>query len=167
MKMRKYMALALAGAFLLGACGSDDKGSSAATTPPTAAAGAPASTPTSGGGGVDCKPVKPGVLSVVTSLPGPNFWGTTAAEVDPDKINSGIEFDMANDIAAKCGLKMEFRNESFDAIVAGQVDPKSYDIILSQVTITDDRAKIVDFSEGYFKADQGLLVPAGTKVASW
>ena len=42
---------------------------------------------------------------------------------------------------------MEFRNEDFDAIVAGQIDPTSYDIVLSQVTITDDRAKVVDFSE--------------------
>src|SRR5215207_9781129 len=150
MKMRKYMALALAGAFLLGACGSDDDdGDAGDTTPATTPASTPATTPTTGGG-VDCQPVKAGVLSVVTSLPGPNFWGTTAAEVDPDKINSGIEFDLANDIAAKCGLKMEFRNESFDAIVAGQVDPKSYDIILSQVTITEDRAKVVDFSVGYF-----------------
>ena len=67
-------------------------------------------------------------------------------------------------IAEKCGLKMEFRNENFDAIVAGQIDPKSYDIILSQVTITDDRAKVVDFSEGYFKSDQGMLVNKGTTV---
>jgi len=100
-------------------------------------------------------------------LPGPNFWGTTKAEVDPDAINSGIEFDLANMIAAKCGLKMSFRNENFDAIVAGQIDPKSYDIVLSQVTITDDRAKVVDFSTGYFKADQGLLVNKGTTVTSW
>ena len=70
------------------------------------------------------------MLSVVTSLPGPNFWGTTKAEVDPDNIKSGIEYDLANMIAAKCGLKMEFRNENFDAIVAGQIDPTSYDIVL-------------------------------------
>ena len=50
---------------------------------------------------------------------------------------------------------MEFRNEGFDAIVAGQIDPTSYDILLSQVTITEDRAKVVDFSVGYFKSDQG------------
>jgi polar amino acid transport system substrate-binding protein len=107
------------------------------------------------------------VLSVVTSLPGPNFWGTTKAEVDPDEISSGIEYDMANMIAGWCGLKMEFRNENFDAIVAGQIDPKSYDIVLSQVTITDDRAKVVDFSVGYFKSDQGLLVNKGTAVKTW
>lgn len=121
----------------------------------------------SSGGSTACQPVKAGVLSVVTSLPGPNFWGTTKAEEDPDQIQSGIEFDMANAIAEKCGLKMEFRNELFDAIVAGQIDATGYDIILSQVTITEDRAKIVDFSVGYFKADQGLLVNKGTTVASW
>jgi polar amino acid transport system substrate-binding protein len=147
-----FVGLAAIG-LLVSACGDDAKESS--TTTPTAA------------GSVDCKPVKAGVLSVVTSLPGPNFWGTTAAEVDPDKVKSGIEYDLATDIAAKCGLTMQFRNENFDTIVAGQVDPTSYDISLSQVTITDERAKVVDFSVGYFKSDQGLLVKKGTKVSSW
>jgi polar amino acid transport system substrate-binding protein len=59
------------------------------------------------------------------------------------------------------------RNEDFSAIVAGQLDPKTYDIVLSQVTITADRAKVVDFSDGYFKADQGLLVNKGTTVKTW
>ena len=118
-------------------------------------------------GNSNCKPVKAGVLSVVTSLPGPNFWGTTSAEVDPDAIKSGIEFDLATKIAEKCGLKMSFRNEGFDAIVAGQIDPKSYDIMLTQATITADRAKVIDFSVGYFKSDQAILVKKGTKITSW
>lgn len=150
----------VAAGLLAVACGSDSKSSSNTSAATTTAAGG-------GGGTVDCKPVKAGILSVVTSLPGPNFWGTTKAEVDPDAIKSGIEYDMANDIAAKCGLKMQFRNESFDAIVAGQIDPKSYDIVLSQVTITADRAKVVDFSTGYFKSDQGLLVNKGTTASTW
>jgi hypothetical protein len=37
---------------------------------------------------------------------------------------------------------------------------------LSQVTITDERAKVVDFSEPYFDSNQGVLVKKGTKVAS-
>ena len=183
MKMRKYAAFAVAGAVLFGACGSDKKTETADSTAPTSAAttadttaettadttaesGAATTAPASGDT-IDCKPVKPGVLSVVTSLPGPNFWGTTNAEVDPDDIKSGIEYDLANDIAAKCGLTMEFRNEGFDAIVAGQIAADSYDLVLSQVTITDERADHVDFSAGYFKSDQGLLVKTGTKVASW
>ena len=59
---------------------------------------------------------------------------------------------------------MEFRNENFDAIVAGQIAEDSYDIALSQVTITDDRKKVVDFSVPYFKSDQGLLVRKGTEM---
>ena len=177
-KTRKCLALMIAGTFVLGSCGSDKKteSTSAATTATTAASTATtaassettaAATATTAAAGdvIDCKPIKPGVLSVVTSLPGPNFWGTN--EADPDEVKSGIEYDLANDLAAKCGLKMEFRNEGFDAIVAGQIAADSYDIALSQVTITEDRAKVVDFSVGYFKSDQGLLVKTGTKVASW
>ncbi|HEX3090870.1 MAG TPA: ABC transporter substrate-binding protein [Ilumatobacteraceae bacterium] len=160
MKKSRLIAGLMAAGLIIAACGSSDDTSSGGTTP---AAGG--STPAAAGN--DCKPVKPGVLSVVTSLPGPNFWGTTKQEVDPDAIKSGIEYDLANMIAGWCGLKMEFRNENFDAVVAGQIDPTSYDIVLSQVTITDDRAKVVDFSEGYFKADQGLLVNKGTTVTSW
>jgi len=167
MRTKHLLIGATALGLLLAACGSDDKASDttkAAAT--TAAAGASttaaAATP---GGTVDCKPIKPGVLTVVTSLPGPNFWGTN--ESDPTQIKTGLEYDMAQDIAARCGLKMEFRNEGFDAIVAGQIPDGSYDIVLSQVTITDDRAKVVDFSTGYFKADQGILVKKGTTVGSW
>ncbi len=156
MKKTRLIAGLIAAGLLATACGSSTK--TASNTSPNTTPGATTT---------DCKPVKAGVLSVVTSLPGPNFWGTTKAEVDPDLIKSGIEYDMANLIAAKCGLKMTFRNENFDAIVAGQIDPKSYDILLAQVTITTDRAKVVDFSVGYFKSDQGLLVNKGTAVKTW
>ena len=151
---------------LAAACGSSDSNSAAGTAAPGTAA--PGGTGAPAAGTTDCKPVKAGVLSVVTSLPGPELLGHhQGRESTPTTIKSGIEYDLANKIAAVCGLKMEFRNENFDAIVAGQIDPKSYDIVLSQVTITDDRAKVVDFSEGYFKADQGLLVNKGTEVTSW
>jgi polar amino acid transport system substrate-binding protein len=155
------LVLASASALVLGACGSDDDDASGATSPPTTQG----SGTTAAGGTVDCKPVKAGQLSVITSLPGPNFFGT--GEEDPDAIHSGIEYDLASAIAAKCGLKMTFRNEGFDAIVAGQIAADSYDIAFSQVTITADRDKVVDFSVPYFKSDQGIMVQKGTKVASF
>jgi polar amino acid transport system substrate-binding protein len=169
--MRRTIHPAVAGlavaAIALSACGSSNDKSSSDTTAVAATSAPATSGGGSGGGTKDCQPVKAGVLSVVTSLPGPNFWGTKAAEVDPDSIKSGIEYDLANDIATACGLKMEFRNENFDAIVAGQIAEDSYDIALSQVTITDDRKKVVDFSVPYFKSDQGLLVRKGTEVKTW
>src|SRR6476659_2220392 len=165
MKTTRFIAVVTAAGLLATACGDDTKTPAAGNTAAPGGTAAPAATTVPAA--KDCKPVKPGVLSVVTSLPGPNFWGTTKAEVDPDQIKSGIEFDLGNMLAAWCGLKMEFRNENFDAIVAGQIDPKSYDIVLSQVTITDDRAKVVDFSVPYVTADKGLLVNKGTTVKSW
>jgi len=150
MRSKQLIVGVVAVGLLVTSCGSDKK-EAASTTP----------------SGIDCKPVKAGELSVVTNLPSPNFWGTSKKETDPDQIKSGIEYDLATDIAAKCGLKMSFKNVGFDTLVAGQVDPTSYDIAFSQVTITDDRAKVVDFSPAYFKSDQGLLVKKGTKVSSW
>ena len=39
-------------------------------------------------------------------------------------------------------------------------------INFSQVTITPERDKVVDFTESYFDANQGVLAKKGTKVAS-
>jgi polar amino acid transport system substrate-binding protein len=52
----------------------------------------------------------------------------------------------------------------FTGLVAGQ--RCRCDIDFSQVTITDQRAKVVDFTEPYFAADQGVLVKKGTTVAT-
>ncbi|HEY0521677.1 MAG TPA: hypothetical protein VGC84_19455, partial [Ilumatobacteraceae bacterium] len=97
MKRSRLIAGLMAAGLLVVACGDDTKTPAAGNT--AAPGGSAAAAPN------DCKPVKPGVLSVVTSLPGPNFWGTTKAEVDPDQIKSGIEYDLANMLATWCGLK--------------------------------------------------------------
>jgi polar amino acid transport system substrate-binding protein len=55
--------------------------------------------------------------------------------------------------------KLDVRNVSFDAIVAGQV--KDYDLALTQSSITCDRAKVVAFSQPYFYSNQGILVKKG------
>jgi polar amino acid transport system substrate-binding protein len=52
----------------------------------------------------------------------------------------------------------------FTGLVAGQQCP--CDINFSQVTITEDRAKVVQFTEPYFDANQGILVKKGTTVGS-
>jgi polar amino acid transport system substrate-binding protein len=155
-RFRKLSSAFLAATLVVGlvACGSDNKSSSSGGT--TTAAGAA----TSAAGSF--KPIKAGTLTVVTSLPGPGFWN--GSESDPSKLTSGYEYDIAHALQQKLGLaNIEVRNENFDAIVAGQAG--DFDIALSQVTITDERKKVVDFTEPYFDSDQGVLVKAGTKVA--
>ena len=109
----------------------------------------------------DVKLTSDGELTVATNLPAPGFWNGN----DPDSINGGFEYCLAADIATSLGLdKVKVVNVSFDALVAGQTG--GFDLALSQVTITDERAKVVDFSTPYFSADQGVLVNKGTTISN-
>lgn len=100
-----------------------------------------------------------GDLKVATSLPAPGFWnGDTPADLD-----GGFEYELAADIAEQMGYDgVKYSNVSFDALVAGKA--KGFDLALSQVTITPERAKVVDFTVPYFSSDQGVLVKTGTTV---
>lgn len=148
-------AVALTG---LAACGSS--GTKAAVTgTPKICKTTPYPAPTAGpiGKATDFKPTTAGTLTIVTSLPGPGFW--EGSDNDPTKVTSGFEYDIANAMKNAFGLsKLVVRNEGFDAIVAGSV--KNYDVALSQISITPDRAKVVDFSNEYFQSQQGVLVNA-------
>lgn len=157
MRLRNLGVALLAGAFTLGivACGSDDAGSAGSGDVSDACG--------------DIKldkvdgftPVKADTLTIVTSLPGPGFFNGET----PENLTSGYEFCMAQALKQAFGLKeLAIRNENFDAIVTGAV--KDYDLALSQVTITDERAQVVSFSSPYFESQQGVLVKKGTTVAT-
>jgi len=105
-------------------------------------------------------PLEAGVLTVGTNLPAPGFWNGD----DPSAIEGGFEFGIAEELAERLGLEdgVKVVNVSFDALVAGQA--KNFDVAFSQVTITEDRAKVVDFTVPYFNSDQGIMVRKGTKV---
>jgi len=118
---------------------------------------APAPAAPSGDGGFE----EEGVLTVGTNLPAPGFWTGD----DPDDISGGFEYGIALELAERLGRDdgVNVVNVSFDALVAGNA--KGFDIALSQVTITKDRRKVVDFSTPYFNSDQGILVQQGTEVS--
>ena len=102
-----------------------------------------------------------GTLTVATELPAPPFW----IGEDYDSLTGGFEVDLAKEIAKRLNLgTTKFIEMPFAGLVAGQQCP--CDIDLSQVTITDERAKVVQFTEPYFDANQGILVKKGTKVGS-
>jgi polar amino acid transport system substrate-binding protein len=174
--MRKFAVLGMAIALAAGlsACSSSSKSASDTTTPTTTATAlAPecGNTPKPAAA-ANFKPVKADTLSVVTSLPGPGFW--EGSDSDPTKVTSGYEYDIAKCMQSMFGLKnFSVRNVSFDAIVAGTVT--NYDIALSQISITPERAKVVSFSSQYFESQQGVLTKsdksittlAEAKAANW
>jgi len=105
------------------------------------------------------KPAKAGQLTVEVNLPSPGWWNGDT----PETIKDGYEYCMAANIAHRAGLsKVEVVNVAWDALVAGQT--KDFDLALSEISITDDRKKVVDFSVPYFSSDIGVMTKKGTKV---
>jgi polar amino acid transport system substrate-binding protein len=102
-----------------------------------------------------------GTLTVGTELPAPPFW----IGEDYDNLTGGFEVDFAKEMAKRLGVdNVKFVEMPFAGLVAGQQCP--CDINFSQVTVTPERAKVVQFTEPYFDANQGVLARTGTKVAS-
>lgn len=71
----------------------------------------------------------------------------------------GFDVDIANEIANKIGVDLVIQEMDFDALVsalpAGKVD-----LVISGMNPTEERAKVVDFSEVYYNSKHGVLVRA-------
>jgi ABC-type amino acid transport substrate-binding protein len=110
-------------------------------------------------GSVKLETLVPGALSVRAVLPAPGWWNGDS----PDTIKDGFEYCMAANMAYRAGLdRVIVVNRSFAQVIAGQA--KGFDIALSEITITDERKKVLNFTEPYFNSDQGILVKAGTHI---
>ncbi len=97
-------------------------------------------------------PAKAGQLTVEVSLPAPIWWNGDA----PETIKDGMEYCMAAEIAWRAGFdKLEVVNVGWDALIAGQTE--GFDLAMSEISITDERKKVHDFSVPYFNSDIGVL----------
>ena len=61
---------------------------------------------------------------------------------------SGFEVEFAEALAKQLGVKVKFQPSKWDGILAS-LDSKRLDIVVNQVTISDERKKKYDFSEPY------------------
>ena len=100
-------------------------------------------------------PAKPGQLTVEVSLPAPIWWNGDT----PEAIKDGMEYCIAAEIAWRAGYdKVEVVNVGWDALIAGQTD--GFDLAMSQISITEERKKVHDFSVSYFNSEIGVLARA-------
>lgn len=67
----------------------------------------------------------------------------------------GFDIDLIKAVAEEAGLELELNAMEFDGIIAG-VRTGRYDIGIAGITITDERDKMIDFSDPYY--DAGLLL---------
>jgi polar amino acid transport system substrate-binding protein len=62
---------------------------------------------------------------------------------------TGFEVDVANAIAAKMGLKVEWKTIGFDALLAG-LNQDRWDMVIASHGITEERAKAVTFADPHY-----------------
>jgi len=78
----------------------------------------------------------------------------------------GFDIEVLKAVAAKAGFEVRFINTPWEGIfnALGQGDR---DMIISAVTITDERKQTMDFSDPYFDAAQLIAVREDSKVAKF
>jgi polar amino acid transport system substrate-binding protein len=143
LKWALWMAAVLLAALTLAACGDDDDDGGGGGD--------------NGGGGGQAAELdlyKEGQLTVGAEFP---VKGFIELPYDDPK---GFEVDFADAIAKELGVpKVQWVPTPF----AGLFSParKPWDMSIQEVTITDERAQVVDFSIPYFDANQGFLIAKG------
>jgi polar amino acid transport system substrate-binding protein len=92
-------------------------------------------------------------LKVVTDASWPPFEMVN----ESSKALEGFDIDLIKAIADKESLNIDIQNVPFDPLLAG-MGTCQYDIAISAITITSDRAQKMLFSDPYFEAGQIISV---------
>jgi polar amino acid transport system substrate-binding protein len=154
MRKLSVLALALALTAVAAGCGADKE----VTSPTSAIPGTEATTT----GPADLTGIlkDAGVLTVGAEPPAPPFI------IPPYPSNpTGFEIDIAKEIATRLGIP-DVKFIEFVWTNLFSPAPKPFDFDINETTITDDRDKVVDFSDPYFEANQAVLVHKGTDAES-
>ncbi len=78
----------------------------------------------------------------------------------------GFDIDMWNTIADELGLEFELRPMDFNGIIPG-LQTGQVDVALAGITIREDRAQVIDFSDGYYDSGFLIMVPVDSEIESF
>ncbi|MBT1160486.1 ABC transporter substrate-binding protein [Bifidobacterium sp. SO1] len=107
--------------------------------------------------------VTPGTLTIATGDPAYEPWVMN----DKPESGEGFEAALAYAVADKLGFKkdnVKWIRTTFDSAIAPGA--KDWDLNIQQFGITDERKQAVDFSSGYYKDTQSVVVKKDGKFAS-
>ncbi len=135
-------------ATLLGACGKKEEAAAPAAAPAASESAA--------------APATPAKVYVV---------GTDAAYAPFESQNEkgeivGFDIEVVSAIAAKAGVQVKFVNTPWEGIF-NAVAQGDRDLLVSAITITDERKQTMDFTAPYFDAVQLIAVKQGSKVTKF
>lgn len=69
----------------------------------------------------------------------------------------GWEYDAMEEISKRLNIDVTYENISWDAMIAS-VSQGQFDLGMTGITIRDDRAEVVDFSDAYMRSEMVMLV---------
>lgn len=75
---------------------------------------------------------------------------------------TGFEVEFANELAKHLGVKADLKPTKWDGMLAS-LDSKRIDVVINQVTISDERKKKYDFSTPYTVSGVQALVKKGNE----
>jgi arginine/ornithine transport system substrate-binding protein len=75
----------------------------------------------------------------------------------PDGKPAGFDIDIANAICTQIKRKCVFVEQVWDSMIPG-LQAKKYDAIISSMSITADRLKVVDFTDKYYNTPSKIVV---------
>lgn len=85
--------------------------------------------------------------------------------MDKDKI-VGFDVDFLEAVMKEAGLSYKLTNTGWDTMLESVKTGKEYEMGVSSVSITDDRALSYDYSVPYFESTNMILVNEGSEVKS-
>ena len=151
------LSLAACGGSASSAASSEAASSEAASSEETGEAAAEETTDEAAG---EVTTVNAGKLTMSTNAAFPPYEMTTdAGDFE------GIDIEVAGAIAKKRGLELQVDDMDFDAALLAAQNGKS-DIVMAGVTVTDERLKVMDFSDTYAEGIQSIIVPEGSDIAT-
>ncbi|MED4351419.1 transporter substrate-binding domain-containing protein [Schinkia azotoformans] len=69
----------------------------------------------------------------------------------------GFDADIAKEVAKRLGVNVEFIAQEFSGMIAG-LQAEKFDVVISQMTITDERKQQMDFSDPYITNQVKVIV---------
>ena len=79
----------------------------------------------------------------------------------PDGKPTGFDVDVANAICAELKRNCVFVEQVWDSMIPG-LQASKYDVIVSSLSITEERKRVIDFSDRYYKTPSAIVVKKGT-----
>ena len=86
-----------------------------------------------------------------------------AYKTSDDKL-VGFDVDIANAICNELKMKCVFIEQEWKGIIPG-LQTRKYDAIISSMSITDERKKVVEFSDKYYETPSRLIAKLSNKLS--